>query len=989
MVAIRVEENRAHGRRSINSRRVILRDREDERAVVGALLEGTRAGQGGGLLLQGEAGIGKTALLDYAIESAPDLRTLRATGVESEAELAFGALHQLCAPLLDRLARLSGPQRDALQTTFGLRAGPAPDRFFLALAVLSLLSEAAEERPLLCVIDDAQWLDRTSAQALAFVARRLRAEPVAMLFASREPGKELQGLPELAVDGLPRSAARELLRSVIPGRLDVQVADQIVAETRGNPLALLELPRALSRAQLAAGFGWVGAASLSGRIEESFRQRLEVLTEDTQEFLLLAAAEPTGDPALLRRAVERLGIAGPALELAESAGLIEIDGRVRFRHPLARSAVYGAAATNQRRRAHEALAGATDARTDPDRRAWHLAEATAGLDEDVAAELERAAGRAQERGGLAAAAAFLERAAVLTPEPRRRARRSLAAAQTEYEAGALNDALTLLRTAETGAADGVQRARVKLLRAQVAFASRRGSDAPPLLLTAARELERIDPTLARATYLEALSAAMFAGRLARGAGVVEVSEAALAGPPPPQQPAPSDLLLQGLAVRFTGGYAAGVPILKRALRAFGRETALPPEEARWLWFASWIALHLWDDQAWTVLSTRHLDLVRETGALAALPFVLTNRSSVCAFFGELGEAAACEEELRAATEATGIATVPYGALSLAALRGHEAELTELIRTSVTEAQSRGEGLVLTVTEFLSGIFYNGLGRYEEALAAVGDAGCYSEEGPAIWALTELIEAAVRCEQPQLAGRALERIEDTTRASGTDWALGVEARCRALISEGDTAESLYREGIERLGRTSIRVDLARAHLHYGEWLRRERRRRDAREQLRTAFELFNAMDIEAFAARAQRELLATGERVRERSVETRDELTPQEAQIARLARDGLSNADIGERLFISQHTVAYHLRKVFSKLDITSRNQLDTVLLVNVTPRTSNRWPPRDSRPSHAAGWGHKSVNRMNIGQRSGRSPRSAAETSVERGMEDVASAIPA
>jgi tetratricopeptide (TPR) repeat protein len=617
-------------------------------------------------------------------------------------------------------------------------------------------------------------------------------------------------LPELAVDGLPRSAARELLRSVLPGRLDVRVADQIVAETRGNPLALLELPRGLSRAQLAAGFGWVGASSLSGRIEESFRQRLEVLTEDTQAFLLLAAAEPTGDPALLRRAVERLGIAGPALELAESAGLIEIDGRVRFRHPLARSAVYGAAGTDQRRRAHEALAEVTDAQTDPDRRAWHLAEATAGLDEDVAAELEHAAGRAQERGGLAAAAAFLERAAALTPEPRRRAQRSLAAAQTEYEAGALDDALALLRIAETGAADGVQRARVKLLRAQVAFASRRGSDAPPLLLDAARDLEAIDPTLARATYLEALSAAMFAGRLARGADVVEVSEAALAGPPPPQPPAPSDLLLEGLAVRFTDGYAAGVPILKRALRAFGRETALPPEEARWLWFASWIALYLWDDHAWTVLSTRHLDLVRETGALAALPFVLTNRSSVYAFFGQLGEAAACEEELRAATEATGIATVPYGALSLAALRGHEAELTELIRTSVSEAQSRGEGLVLTVTEFLSGIFYNGLGRYEEALAAVGDAGCYPEEGPAIWALTELIEAAVRCDQPQLASRALERVADTARASGTDWALGVEARCRALLSEGDTAESLYREGIERLGRTSIRVDLARAH-----------------------------------------------------------------------------------------------------------------------------------------------------------------------------------
>jgi DNA-binding CsgD family transcriptional regulator len=925
MFATYVDQPRPHDQRSIGPGATSLRDRQDERAVLDRLLEGARARQGGVLVVQGEAGIGKTALLDYAIESAPDLRTLRAVGVESEAEFAFAALHQLCGPLLDRLERLPGPQRDALKTTFGLSAGRVPDRLFVALAALGLLSEAAEECPLLCVVDDAQWLDSASAQALVFVARRLLAEPVAMLFAAREPGAELQGLPELAVQGLPAKEARELLRSVIPGRLDVRVADQIVAETRGNPLALIELPRGLSPAQLAAGFGWVGGTSLSGRIEESFRQRLSVLPENTQEFVLLAATDPSGDPALVFRAAERIGITGPATELAESAGLIETNGRVRFRHPLARSAVYRAATADQRRRVHRALAEATDAQLDPDRRAWHLAEAAAGLDEDVAVELERAADRAQARGGLAAAAAFLERAAALTPEPSRRAQRALAAAQVAFEAGALDDALTLLRIAETGAADDLQRARAQLLRAQIAFACSRGSDAPPLLLQAARDLEAIDPTLARATYLEALSAAMFAGRLERGGGVVEVSKAALAGPPPPQPPRPSDLLLHGLAVRFTEGYAAGAPILKEALRAFGRETVLPPEEARWLWFASWIALYLWDDHAWTVLSTRHLDLVRETGGLTALPFVLTNRSSGYAFFGELGEAASYEEELRAATEATGIAPVPYGALALAALRGHQSEFSELIRTTVSDAEARGEGLVLTVNEFLTGVLYNGLGRHEEALAAIGQAERYYQEGPAIWTLTELIEASIRSGQPELAGGALERIAETTRAAGTDWALGVEARCRALLSIGDEAESLYREGIERLGRTRIRADLARVHLHYGEWLRRGRRRRDARDQLRTAFEMFNAMGIEAFAERAQRELLATGERVRKRSLEARDELTAQEAQIARLARDGLSNADIGERLFISQHTVAYHLRKVFSKLEITSRNQLDTVL----------------------------------------------------------------
>jgi DNA-binding CsgD family transcriptional regulator len=404
-----------------------------------------------------------------------------------------------------------------------------------------------------------------------------------------------------------------------------------------------------------------------------------------------------------------------------------------------------------------------------------------------------------------------------------------------------------------------------------------------------------------------------------------VSEAALAGPPPPPEPRPSDLLLHGLAVQFTDGYAAGAPILKEAIRAFGADTVLPPEEARWLWFASQIALYLWDEDAWMVLSTRHLDLVRETGALTALPFVLTTRISVLASFGDLEAAASLEEELRAATDATGIAPGPYGALSLAAWRGREAGFAELSRTTIEQAEARGEGLALTVTERLSGAFYNGLGRYDAALAAVGEAERYHEEGPALWTLTELIEAAVRSGQPQLARRALKLIAETTRTSGTDWALGIEARSRALLTDGDDADRLYRQAIDWFGRTRIRVQLARTHLLYGEWLRHERRRRDAREQLRTAFEMFNAMGIEGFAARAERELLATGDRPHKRSVETRDELTAHEAQVARLARDGLSNAEIGERLFISQHTVAYHLRKVFSKLDITSRNQLARAL----------------------------------------------------------------
>ncbi|HEX4760074.1 MAG TPA: AAA family ATPase, partial [Thermoleophilaceae bacterium] len=661
---------------------LVLRGRRDECAVLDRLLEGARAGQSGVLVLRGGAGVGKTALLEYAVESASDLRVLRAVGVESEVELAFAALHQLCAPLLEELDRLPGPQRDALTITFGLDAGPVPDRFLVALAVLNLLSEVAQERPLLCAIDDAQWLDRASAQALAFVARRLRTESVLMLFAARTPPAELVGVPELLVEGLNDADARMLLASVIPGRLDERVADQLVAEAHGNPLALLELPRGLSPSQLAGGFGLPRALSLDSRIEQSFRYRLEALPKGTQRLLLVAAAEPTGDPGLLWRAAERLHISGPVLDAAETAGLIEVDSaRVRFRHPLVRSALYRAAPPQERRQAHRALAEATDAQLDPDRRAWHLAESTGGPDEDVAAELERAAGRAKARGGSAAAAAFLERAADLTLDPLCRAQRALAAAQTKYEAGALDDALTLLATAESGALGELERARVDLLRAQIAFTSRRGSDAPPLLLKAARELEAVDPDLARATYLEALSAARFAGPLGRGAGVVEVSEAALAGPQPPQPPRPPDLLLQGLAVLFTEGYAAGPPILKEALSAFRRESVLPPREARWLPLACQAAADVWDDVTWRLLSTRELERARETGALTAMPLVLSTLSYIHAISGELAAAEALLDEIKAATEATGIPSHPYVALWIAALRGREAELSELIDTT--------------------------------------------------------------------------------------------------------------------------------------------------------------------------------------------------------------------------------------------------------------------------------------------------------------------
>jgi DNA-binding CsgD family transcriptional regulator len=900
-----------------------LLGREREREVLDRLLDGVRGGHGGVLVMRGDAGVGKTALLEYTVEAGRGFRIARTSGIEAEMELPFAVVQQLCSPFFELLERLPQPQHDALGVAFGLSIGPAPNAFLVGLAVLGLLAEAAEEQPLVCVVDDAQWLDSASARTLAFVARRLLAEKIALVFATRALGEGLTGSSELHVEPLGRRDARALLESVLPTRLDEGVLERIVAETHGNPLALLELPRGLSPTQLAGGFGLPAAVPLSATIEEGYTRRLARLPQDARRLLIVAAADPVGDPALVWRAAERLGIPESAAQTVESEDLLVLSPRVVFRHPLVRSAVYGAAGLNERRDVHRVLAEATDPEVDPDRRAWHRAHAAATPDEDVAAELEHSAARAQARGGLAAAAAFLERAVALSPEPSRRAQRALAAAQTKFEAGALDDALGLLQTAESGSAvDDLVRAQVHLLRAQIAFASRRGSDAAPLLLAAARELEVVDPSLARTTYLEALSAATFAGRLVHGGGLVEISEAALAGPPPPEKPQPSDLLLQGLAVQATDGYAAGAPLLKEALNAFQREADLSPNDARWLWFASLIALYMWDDDAWTVLFTRQLELARRTGALPALAFALGTGTTVYAFFGELRTAALLEEEHRAASEATGIASNPVPRLGLASLRGREAQFAELIRTTVREAEARGEGIALTTAEFLSGGLYNGLGRYEAALAVVLPAERFYTEGTAIWALTELIEAAVRCGQPERARRAFERVQETTRAARTDWALGIEARSRALLSEGDDAEELYTEAIRRLARTRVRVQLARTQLLYGEWLRRQRRRLDAREQLRTAHELFRDFGVEAFAERTRVELEATGLRARKRTVDTLDQLTPQETQIARLAAEGHTNREIAARLFISASTVEYHLRKAFRKLDVKSRTQLE-------------------------------------------------------------------
>jgi DNA-binding CsgD family transcriptional regulator len=902
--------------------------RHTECGVLDRLVEAVRAGESRAVVVSGQAGVGKTALLEYVAEQASDCRVVRVAGVQSEMELPFAAVHQVCAPVLGSLQRLPVPQGDALRTAFGMMAGPAPDRFLVGLAVLGLLAEVAEQQPLVCLVDDEQWLDRSSAQVLGFVARRLVAESVGLVFAARMPSSDLAGLPGLVVEGLLAADARALLDAALLGPLDSRVRDRVVAETRGNPLALLELPRGLTPQELAGGFGFLDAVQLSGGIEggieTSFRRRIDALPEETRRLLLVAAAEPVGDPALVWRAAARLGIDAEAAEPAVEAGLVEFAGRVQFRHPLVRSVIYASASSVQKRQVHGALAEVTDAQQDPDRRAWHRAHAVAGPDEDVAAELERSAARAQARGGLAAAAAFLGRATMLTVDPTQRAERALAAASAHVQAGAFDAAREMISIAEAQSLNDFQDARIDVIQAELVFVESRGGEAPALLLKAAQRLESIDIDLCRATYLRALLPGIAFGQLALGGEVQEVARAAAAAPRPRRVRAP-DLFLDGLAALCNNGYDAGVPILRRALDVFGTDLS-PEEELRWHLLAWLVANFLWEDHRLKPLTDRYVALARGLGALSELPLALTSKVTMLAYAGELTEASAMAGELQAAQEATGIHLPPYAALLVAARRGRHGEAAALFEATTREVRERGEGRGLVFADWASALLNNGLGNYQEAMRAAQRAIESPESAVPRWALVELIEAATRSGRSDIAADALGRLEVDTGASGTDWALGIEARSRALLTEGEAAERLYREAIERLERTTIRTELARAHLLYGEWLRRERRRGDARAQLRIASDMLEAMAMEAFAERAWRELKATGETARKPSVSTSDHrLTAQEAQIARMAREGLSNPEIGARLFLSARTVKYHLKKVFIKLGIESRTQLWRVL----------------------------------------------------------------
>jgi DNA-binding CsgD family transcriptional regulator len=903
-----------------------LLGRRAECEALDGLLTDVLAGRSRVAVLRGDAGIGKSALLRYVSERVAGWRVATAAGVESEMEMAYSGLHQLCTPMLDRLEEMPAPQRHALATVFGQTTGPAPDRFLVGLGTLTLLALIADEQPLVCIVDDAQWLDQTSAQILGFVGRRILAERIALLYAARTGSGDdvLAGLPELSIEGLGDSDAHALLLDNVHGPLDAAVCDQIVAESHGNPLALLELPRTWNASELAGGFGLPVSHPVVSKIEQSYARRLQRLPPDTRLLVLAAAAEPLGDPVLLHRAAATLGTDIATVGPAADVGLLKVGGRVEFAHPLVRSAAYRSATADDCHRVHRALAEATDPETDPDRRAWHRARATPGPSEEVAAELERSAGRAQARGGLAASAAFLQRAVALTVDPARRAERALAAAQASLQAGAFDAALGLLATADSGPLDEFQRADVDLVRAHIAFASGLAGDAPPLLLEAARRLEAFDLDLARETYLTAWAAAGMAGSLAERQVLLEICRAVRALPPSPGDPRPLDLLLDGLALLTSDGHAAATPVLQRAAKLL---TSIPVADVlRWGHFAASASVVVWDYEGMSAICARHVQLVRDAGALAALSFHLNQLGMARQWMGDFAGAELLVAEEASVAAAIGSPIAPYTLLRLRALQGREAEASAAIASAVEQAAGEGQGMAAAYAHWAAALLYNGLARYPEAASAARQATSDTVYPfPSMYALPDLVEAAARGGDAELAREALERLVEMTQPCGNNVALGIEARSRAMLSDGAAADDLYREAVDRLSRTQVRPDLARAHLLYGEWLRREGRRLDAREQLRTAYDMLDAIGMDAFAERARRELAATGAKRRRRIDETRDQLTPQEEQIARLAREGLSNPEIGARLFLSPRTVEWHLRNVFAKLGITSRMGLHTAL----------------------------------------------------------------
>ncbi len=926
----RYEPAGSGGRRQVE---LVLLDRQAEKAAIDRVLGCVRGGFSGTVVLRGGPGVGKTALLGCAIDSAPDLQVCGVAGVEAEIGLAFGALYQLLVPFLPRIADLGPPQRHALRVAFGLEEGPPPSRFLVGLATLMVLSHAAEDQPVLCLVDDTQWLDAESAQALAFAARRLYADRVGMIVTMGEPAtlpepatqQMFEGLPAVVVGGLPAAEAAELLRRVAGAHLDEQVVRRILADTQRNPLALAELGAQFTADQLAGRASLPEPIPLSQRLEQRFLRQVRDLPADTQAFLLLVGADISGDRVGLWRAASLAGIDADAAEaVAEAVGLVELSGSsVRFRHPLIRSAIYHGATDAQRRAAHLALAEASDSGSAAgrSRRAWHRAAAAIAPDEGIAAGLEKAAERESARGGYAARAALLRRAVELTPGDGRRARREVARAEAELISGHPDTARDLVTGALPRLADDRQRGLAKRLNGAILFATGDAAAAADALAEASQALAP-DDRAARDTILEAIRAAMWAGP----AQTRNITRAARPFPGlTGSEPTISDLLLEGWQARFAAGYSQAVAPLRAAVAALRADDLDPVTGLEWFEMGVAAAGSLWDDQGVIDLTGRWVHAARTLGALTELPLAMAWQAFSATVAGRFQDADTRSAELRELVAVSprpgkvGIDSRSEGLLL--AYRGQLAAARASGIAQIRDCTARGQRKLAEFGQYIVAVADMCAGDCDAAAAAAltvieDDTPCTAE-----WALPELIEAATRADHRDVAGSAFATLSERALAAGTPWALGLRARCAALIDAGEHAEEHYREAVSQLQQSRATVDLARTHLLFGQWLRRARRRRDARRELRTAWDMFTAMGADGFAEQASTELRATGERARARTPETAFDLTPREAGVADLAAAGASNNEIAAQLFITPSTVEHHLGSVFRKLGITSRTQL--------------------------------------------------------------------
>lgn len=895
-------------------------DRHRERTQLDTVLKHVREGRSSTLLLDGGAGVGKTTLLDYLAERTAGFRVLSVTGIQSEVELAFAALHQLCLPLDDTMASLPTPQREALEITFGQRQGVAPSKFMVGLATLSLLAEASRVAPILCIIDDAQWLDEASAQALGFVARRLAFEPVGMVFALRAQSAAgaFEGVPPIVVDGFERRDAEALLSSLVPGHIDRRAMDRVLDEADGNPLAIVESARALSRAEIAMGMILPTTTASPSRMEEHYQGLLRALPEDTQRLLLVAAAEPSAQPQVIFAAAAKLGADATAIQPAVEAGLATVP--VRFSHPLVRSAVYRAASPDAVRAAHAALAAVATGDADRDLLAWHRARSVSGTDDDAATDLALAAARLGARGGTAAAAALLRQAVEVTSNRFHKAEWLLRIAQAELAGGQYELAARDIAAAAAGELTDGLLAEAKLTQARIAFARDRGGGSVALLLNAAEHLAPDDAESAREAYLEAFSAAMFGASLAR-TSVQEVAERWLdadlssgAGP--------AHTLLDAMSRVLLDDNAPSRRAMQVALAPFQMGVVDESTHLHWMWHATIAALAAWDFDTWDAVSERHLVLAREAGDYTELPIALTTRAYAHLFRGEFSAALDAVREMETIASVTGGLMAPTAAIGAAALQGAVDELDRLVQETVVDADKRADGSGLAIAYWGEAVLNNSRGNYEDALrwGRLADRQSNPLHSAAHWALVETIEAASRLPGTD-ASQELSRLEAATAPYGSDWARGIYARSKALLSPDSEAESHFVDALQFLERSPSRLDFARATLLYGEWLRRRKRLGDAREELERAHQLLVDMGATDFALRAARELQAAGIRIGPSDAAFGADLTPQEAQIAQLAGQGLTNGEVAARMFLSSRTVEYHLGKVFTKLKITSRRQL--------------------------------------------------------------------